>query len=682
MLMYCRSVTNMATRITVDLSELTCSICLEVFSDPRILPCVHSYCFACLDGWVKKCAGNNGNNIIKCPLCKETSPVPKGGLKKVKNNYFLQDLVGRLNKKDTKFEGRGIECSTDYCGQPSVQYCTEGCGHLCNDCFRYHKRSKGSKNHCVVPTDKVPGLDPVRLNEVVPLYCKIHPRNIVDQFCVDCDLSACGTCLLRNHRHHNLVDLTEQAETSRKQLENILKETDVTIKLIDEQIADREKHTIQSSDDIHNTKQEINKVIDGMINKLNKQRTQLFTSLDQIENEKEKVVMSVRDGQEFNKAAVTSLRAYTDNVLRRGRDCDRVQQVCYIQSRLVSVNTARTPSFVWDYHDKQGVSSRGDVTVARVSIKTDVTESEAVAGSVRGAGAETGAVSERIVTKIPMIEQCGVAGLVVMAQTLWAVHNGKSSLHAYPVTSPQQPQTLSVKGLSRPYDMVRLPPGQSQLVISDSNNRQLMFIKLAQRDGVWRMTSQRSVKFSGTPFGLGVSGDQLLVCDATKIHVLSTSDGETHRVNMPQGVWATKAVAQLTSPGYVVMDRANKQVVMVTEEGDVQHTYRCQKGFKYGDTVCHGHYIYVTDSNNHRVDELSDDGRHVRQLIRGQGVWWPRSMCVGDTGRLYVAQGRKGEDEVWVIKKTATPTDTQAASPGGRLLTQQTKMEVSVTWWD
>ena len=338
MLMCCRFVTNMATRITVDLSELTCSISLEVFTDPRILPCAHSHCYGCLDGWVKKSAGNN---TISCPLCKETSPVPKGGLKKVKNNYFLQDLVGRFNKKETHPSGQGIECSTDDCVQASVQYCTEGCGHLCNDCFRHHTRSKGSKNHHVVPVDKAPDMDPIRLNEVSPLYCKIHPTHIVDQFCVDCDLAACGTCLLRNHRQHKLVDLTEKAETSRKQLENISKKTDVIIKLIDEQIDDGEKHTKQSSDDIHSTKQQINKVIDGMINKLNKQRTQLFTSLDQIEKEKEKVVMSVGDGQEFNKAAVSSLRTYTDNVLRHGRDCDRVQQVCHIQSRLVSTRPGR-----------------------------------------------------------------------------------------------------------------------------------------------------------------------------------------------------------------------------------------------------------------------------------------------------------------------------------------------------
>ena len=666
----------MATGITVEPSELTCAICLEVLTDPRMLPCVHSFCFGCLDEWMKKSARNK---TITCPLCKETSLLPKVGLKKVKNNYFLQDLVGRLNKKETKASRRGTECSAGDCVQPSLQYCTEGCGHLCTDCFEHHTRSKANKNHCVVPADEAPAVDPIRLCEVAPPCCKIHPRNTVHQFCIDCNLAVCGTCLLQNHRQHNLVDLTEHAETSRKQLENILKETDIIIKLIDEKIDDCETHTKLSSDDIHNTKQQINKVIDGMINKLNKQRKQLFTSLDQIKNEKEKVVMSVRDGQELNKAAVTSLRAYTDNVLRHSRDCDRVQQVCYIQSRLVSVNTARTPSFVWGHHDNQGVPSQGDMTVARVSMKTDVTESDAVAGSVRGAMAETGDVPKHMVSEIPMMEKKKVKGLVMMHQTLWAVHDKKSSLHAYPVTSPHQPQTLSVQGLTSPADMVRFPPGRNQLVISDHDNKTLLFIKLEERHGVWRVTSRRSVKVRYRPLGLGIRDNQLLVCDNNVIHVLSTSDEETHR--MPRGVMPWKAVAQLKSPGFVISDYNNKQVVLMTEKGEIQQTHRGQKGFFPCDIICHGHFIYVAHFHNHRVDELSVDGRHVRQLIRGQGMRKPIRMHVNDKGRLYVAQG-DGKKDVWVIETTAISTDKQTASPGGRVLTQQTRMEMSVTWWD
>ena len=169
---------------------------------------------------------------------------------------------------------------------------------------------------------------------------------------------------------------------------------------------------------------------------------------------------------------------------------------------------------------------------------------------------------------------------------------------------------------------------------------------------------------------LGVRDNQLLISDRYQIHVLSTSGAETHRVNMPQGVWPYKAVAQLTSPEFVIMDGRHNQVVLVTEKGKMKHTlrYRDQEIFKQKDVVCHSRSIYVTDFDYHRVDELSVDGRHVRQMIREQGVRRPGRICVDDTGRLYLTQYGCVEQEVWVIK-------TQ-----GTLLTQQTYINLSVTW--
>ena len=160
---------------------------------------------------------------------------------------------------------------------------------------------------------------------------------------------------------------------------------------------------------------------------------------------------------------------------------------------------------------------------AASSANKDVTDTEVVDRSVRGSG--PGFVRDNVVSKIPLIGRGGVAGLAVMNQTVWVVHYGQSYLHVYPVTSPHQPQRFPIKGLSQPANMVRFPPGQSQLVISDYDNKQLLWIQLEQRNAVWKLISQRSVKVKYGQLGLGVRDNQLLVCDNDDdfIHVLSTS---------------------------------------------------------------------------------------------------------------------------------------------------------------
>ena len=167
------------------------------------------------------------------------------------------------------------------------------------------------------------------------------------------------------------------------------------------------------------------------------------------------------------------------------------------------------------------------MTVARLNMKTDVMEIEGMDGHVRGSVAGAGSVSDHIIlAKIPLMEHHSVHGLEVMGQTMWVVHYLQSSLYAYPVTSPHQPQKLSIQGMSDPTDMVTFPPGQSQLVISDCN-RQLMWVKVEQRDGVWKVTSQRSVKVTYDPYGLGVRDNQLLVCDDTCIVYVRWGDTQS-----------------------------------------------------------------------------------------------------------------------------------------------------------
>ena len=327
------------------------------------------------------------------------------------------------------------------------------------------------------------------------------------------------------------------------------------IKLIDMQIQASEAYDKQSTTDISNIKNQINKTIEEMISKLNHQKRQLFASLDLILEQKEKAIMTVNDGQEFKKTAVTSLMSYTDKMLRHGRDFVRLQQVGDIQSRLATVTQTRT------------VDDSARVRVAD-------------------------AVSGNLVRKIQLMRKEGVEGLVLMNQTVLVVHFGQNSVEAYLEMSPHQPQTLPIKGMADPAGMVRFPPGQSQLIISDCDNKQLLWSKLDRRKGVCKVTSQQSVKVSYRPLGLGVRENQLLVCgDDNLIHVLSTAGKETHRVNMPQGVRLSKAVAHLTSHGFVIRDFVNKQVVMVTEKGEILQTYRGQDGFNPGDIVCHGQAI-------------------------------------------------------------------------------------------
>jgi tripartite motif-containing protein 2/3 len=48
------------------LKELvTCAVCLKLFENPKVLPCLHSYCYKCIEGL------SQSENGFKCPECRD-----------------------------------------------------------------------------------------------------------------------------------------------------------------------------------------------------------------------------------------------------------------------------------------------------------------------------------------------------------------------------------------------------------------------------------------------------------------------------------------------------------------------------------------------------------------------------------------------------------------------------------
>ena len=623
----------------IDPIFLTCDTpdCNELLTHTYILPCLHTFCGRCENydfeedenkseddddekdkdqseddddeedeskrGDDDDDENDRPSRIVLCRQCCEQFP-----LLCIKKNTFIADLVKRINKKDLRLWADGFKDTKKY----------------------------------------------IKLSEVDHIYCAIHTSNIIDKYCVQCDIATCGTCLLHNHRHHKLVDLEEQAAISKHQLQGLLQKTDVIIKRIDNKIQYTEINEKRSTNDI---------------NSLRLQRN-LNDDLFDIEYNKEQQIKFVREGQERIKHTVISLRTYIENILHHGRDIDLVLQMTDIQSRLDTLNKTRIHTFVWSRYDEgdDEESPWNNKKVANVSY------------TLQGDGDDDYkwalplGIEDVIVKEIPLSMKCMMC-IELLGDTLMVVGGRKSKIKAYDTSEDFHiPETLHIKGMSDPIDMVRFPPGQSQLVISDYD-KQLLWIKLEQRDGVWKVTSERAVEVSYRPLGLGVRDNQLLVCDNNMIHVLSTSGEETHRVNMlPRGVRPWKAVAQLTSPGFVIMDNINALVVLVSVKGIIQRTYKGDYWHNIHDIVCFGRSIYVA-SRQCTLDMLGDEACFIRNLTYNvsSSIGLSRKLCVDDKGRLYLACfDDYCQNSVRVIEPVAIPTDI--------LHTLEYSIKLIVTW--
>ncbi|XP_046548311.1 E3 ubiquitin ligase TRIM40-like isoform X1 [Haliotis rubra] len=97
--------------------DLQCPICTEFFDKPKLLPCGHRICSACLNNYVQSLNMQG----CTCPLCKK----PFTGNQELPIDHILQDLIkGRKSLSYDKCQVHGLHQSR-YCCTCSMPACAE-----------------------------------------------------------------------------------------------------------------------------------------------------------------------------------------------------------------------------------------------------------------------------------------------------------------------------------------------------------------------------------------------------------------------------------------------------------------------------------------------------------------------------------------------------------------------------
>ncbi|KAI8492872.1 hypothetical protein Bbelb_294690 [Branchiostoma belcheri] len=128
---------------------LVCKLCSEVYTNPKLLPCLHTFCEDCLERFASVDV-----DIVECPVCRVNHTIPDLGVAGFEDNGFVASLCEALSAKDEDTRGREVPCSV--CGDDedgevlSVSHCIECGDNLCPDCAFAHPRTKFTRGHHVV----------------------------------------------------------------------------------------------------------------------------------------------------------------------------------------------------------------------------------------------------------------------------------------------------------------------------------------------------------------------------------------------------------------------------------------------------------------------------------------------------------------------------------------------------
>nr|XP_006825600.1 PREDICTED: E3 ubiquitin-protein ligase TRIM71-like [Saccoglossus kowalevskii] len=272
--------------------HLSCSICLEFYKNPKILPCLHTFCEQCLVDLKAKSGG-----VLNCPACRIQCDTP---IQDVKPNFFVTSLLDTVQKKRQLTSDKPLMCET--CQEKIATHrCVDCPQFCCNVCVIAHERIPALQSHKVLTIEEYKAGETWRHQMVQSkVFCSEHKGSHLEFYCDTCQVPVCLKCTIVNHRvpehaHRNLQEVVEEYKTQLKgQLEQLkqkekqLKKEKATAEATREKIGEKcevekKKVTKRATEIMKKVTSEKNKLIDALNENYRQDRKDAEVAVDEVE---------------------------------------------------------------------------------------------------------------------------------------------------------------------------------------------------------------------------------------------------------------------------------------------------------------------------------------------------------------------------------------------------------------
>ena len=185
---------------------------MSKYTDPKQLPCLHSFCLHCLNG-IQRTSGRRDK--IACPECRQEFKIPENGnLAALPTNFRINSLLDVLAIKECSTTG--VKCGN--CDERTKQshFCFQCYAFWCEECSGLHNRMKANKDHYALALEDFQDQDFENILKR-PEYCAVpgHEKKKIKLFCKICKVAICNACAFTDHDGHGKI-LLEQAANERK----------------------------------------------------------------------------------------------------------------------------------------------------------------------------------------------------------------------------------------------------------------------------------------------------------------------------------------------------------------------------------------------------------------------------------------------------------------------------------
>ena len=261
--------------------RVTCSICLDTYTESKTISCLHTFCCQCLERHARV---SQGQGKFRCPECQREIDLPEGNrFDRLPNSFFHKSLLGVLEAED------------------------------CQAIPRQQQET-----------------------------CSQHTEERLRYYCSTCEASVCPVCVTEDHRGH-AFDLLEKAVQEEKK--NIMSTVETIKEKADLFRAELKKLEKTSEDVemiIAIAKQEVSEATEHVITKTRQQEKKLLESLEMTRRRRLERVNSAKQELESLVKQMNQAVELGENLVQ-GSTADIIQNKKKLRQKLEELRGVEVP---------------------------------------------------------------------------------------------------------------------------------------------------------------------------------------------------------------------------------------------------------------------------------------------------------------------------------------------------
>ena len=631
----------MATKSTENQSvpnAVICELCSESYTDPRMLPCLHSFCRECLEKEAEK-AGSQ--ETLHCQTCKKNISLPKGGVSDLPRNLRLSFNVETAGYQARLTSGSAISCDScvDSTSGSAVAFCTDCCEFLCKSCREFHRRSKRTLKHEVHEISEKKRTNFTQSMKSREFYCTEpkHENEVLKFYCKTCDQLICRDCVLIKHKAHEHTDLSEIAKEQRGEMKSLLEPASEAMVTLDDAMGSSDKmmQRVQSRSKL--VDDSLENVFGQLHDAIEKRKSELLAKRKEITIAKETALVLQKEEFHSMKKEIAKFVDTITDVLQTHTDEEVVGLRRLLQVELTGV-LGRFQSF--------------SLGLSESDVMPTVLEPSSLLQSIADFGAVSGG--------------CSPSHSMVELSIPRAIKGRERQLLVTAREENDQRFEYGGENVSGELQLIGAdcPPVKGKTVDNKDGTYSVSFTP--QDIGEHKLSITICNKpIKGSPFVIYVREPRDYTTLQSPQQTISNLDGNN--------VYALS----FHENGNMYVTQ-NHYVRILKPDGSTLTTFGSsgsgegQFSNPYGVAVW-GDLVYVCDGSNHRVQKFSTSGTLVSKFgEKGSGegqLSGPRGICLDDEGNIYVADC--GNNRIQVFQADGTfvriiqPSDGNIENPWG-----------------